>query len=175
MTQAGWYPDPSNPAGYRWWNGSTWSSETQQGGEPTATLELWGSAEVDRSVVAARAAGEQVLVQVGELACSQNWLMTPNGTVPLRSVQFLVRENVVVQKRIPPYAIVLAIIFFLACLLGLFFLLLSEETYSGSIEVTATAPDGFTFHTSIPTRDARTVEEVRSRVTFARSLVAQLG
>jgi hypothetical protein len=26
---AGWYPDPQNPAGQRWWNGQTWADSNQ--------------------------------------------------------------------------------------------------------------------------------------------------
>ena len=114
-------------------------------------------------------------MQVGELACTEHWLLTPGGTVPLRRMQFMVRENVVVQRRIPPYAIVLAIIFFLACLLGLLFLLIQEDVVSGSVEVTATGPDGFSFHTSMPVSRPGDVVAARERVDFCRRLVAQLG
>jgi hypothetical protein len=118
---------------------------------------------------------EQVLVQIGEISCTQNWMVTPSGTVPLRGVQFQVpRENVTRHKRIPPVAIVLAIAFAIFCLIGLLFLLIQEEVVSGSIEVTATSPNGFTFQTSVPVQDQAGVIDVRNRVDYARRLVTQL-
>lgn len=33
---AGWYADPENPAGERWWNGSSWSDHKRAAGAPVA-------------------------------------------------------------------------------------------------------------------------------------------
>lgn len=33
---AGWYADPENPAGERWWNGSNWSDHKRAAGAPAA-------------------------------------------------------------------------------------------------------------------------------------------
>lgn len=117
---------------------------------------------------------DPVLVHVGEMACSQYWLFTPAATVPLRGVQFMVRDNIVTQRRIPAYAIVLAILLFPLCGLGLFFLLIQEDIDSGSIEVSASKPDGFSFHTSLPP-GRHGAYETRQQIEYCRQLVRTLG
>lgn len=164
----GWFPDPVEGHGERYWDGQRWTDDRRS---PLPVLHEHSTPP--RSDVPA--SSEPVLVQVGELACTEHWLLTPGGTVPLRRMQFMVRENVVVQRRIPPYAIVLAVLFFLACLLGLLFLLIQEDVVSGSVEVTATGPDGFSFHTSMPVSRPGDVVAARERVDYCRRLVAALG
>jgi len=161
----GWHADPYGLADRRWWDGEKWSDQTETTG--AASLGQTHSAEV--ATTAAHL--EPVLVQIGEIAFTQHWMITPSATMPLRGTQLLVREDVTVQKRIPGYAIVLAIVFFIACLIGLLFLLINEEVPSGSVEVSAEAPGGFSFRTSIPVRSQAEVQEVRRKVDYARSLV----
>lgn len=35
---AGWYPDPANGSGPRWWDGSVWSDKTPPWPSPAVTL-----------------------------------------------------------------------------------------------------------------------------------------
>lgn len=176
--QAGWYPDPYGQAEQRWWDGTDWTAQTQSLGvvEPipvASTTDVVVQARNDS--VIGHAGTEPVMVQIGEIACTQNWLMVPGSTVPLSGCDFQLRESVTVQRRIPPYAIVLAIIFFMACLLGLLFLLIQEDVLSGSVEVTVSKPGGPKFNASVPVRSQRDIDEVRSKVDYARALVVQAG
>jgi len=125
--------------------------------------------------VPAAAPVEAVLVQIGEISVTEHWLVTPSGTVPLRRTQFQVQELVTTQERIPPHAIVLAIIFAWFCLIGLLFLLIKERVTSGVVTVTVTGPESFQFTTSVPATSASTVVEVRQQVQYARDLVHRLG
>lgn len=92
---------------------------------------------------------EPVLVQIGDIVVSQHWVVTPSGTAPLAGSQWLVRDASWRTTRIPPYAIVLAVVFGLACLLGLLFLLIKEDVVVGSLEVTVRA-EGLVHLTQLP-------------------------
>ena len=71
----------------------------------------------------------------------------------------------------PAYAIVLAVIFFFACLLGLLFLLVKERKTTGYIQVTVNS--GGRYHaTMIPARGPNDVFAVTQQVNYARSLSA---
>lgn len=59
----------------------------------------------------------EVLVTIGDIACTRTQLMTPNGVFPLVGTNWIVTNNTTTREKIPTYAIVLAIIFVLrACL-----------------------------------------------------------
>jgi hypothetical protein len=111
---------------------------------------------------------------LGDVAVSQTQLTCPSGTYPLARTQWLVQENVHTTQAIPAYAIVLAIIFALACLLGLLFLLIKEERTQGYVQVTVQGPN--LFHaTQIPVSDRMQVGDIHQRVNYVRSLVSALG
>jgi hypothetical protein len=114
------------------------------------------------------------LVTVGDVAVSQTQYATPAGTFPLARTQWIVQENVQTTQGIPTYAIVLAVVFFLFCLLGLLFLLIKEERTSGYVQVTVQGQG--TFHaTQIPVNNRMQVGDIHQRVNDVRSLVAALG
>lgn len=48
---AGWYPDPENEAGDRWWNGATWSDHRRPRNAPAG----WAPAPVSKAATAAAA------------------------------------------------------------------------------------------------------------------------
>jgi hypothetical protein len=69
----------------------------------------------------------------------------------------------------PTVAIVLAIIFFIFCLLGLFFLLMKEKVTTGHVQVTVNS--GGRFHsTMIPVSSPQAVADIMGRVNYARSV-----
>jgi hypothetical protein len=64
------------------------------------------------------------------------YVNVPQGRYPIRGTTWTVQDSTQVTEAIPTYAIVLAIIFALFCLIGLLFLLIKEKRYSGFIWVT---------------------------------------
>jgi len=114
---------------------------------------------------------EPVLVQIGDIVVSEHWVVTPNGNAPLAGSQWQLRDATVRTQVIPTYAIVLAIIFALACLLGLLFLLIKEEKVTGYIEVTVRS--GSLAHlTQIPVPSAA-ASVVGQQVQYAQQLAAR--
>ena len=115
-----------------------------------------------------------VLFNIGDIAVSRYWVVSPNGTAPLHGSAWIANDRSTTSERIPGYAIVLAIIFALACLLGLLFLLIKEERTTGYVQVTVQGQG--TFHaTQIPVNNRMQVGDIHQRVNYVRSLVAALG
>jgi len=117
------------------------------------------------------ATDEPVLVTVGDIACTPHWVITPNGTLPIAGSTWTVSNQTTTTERIPAYAIVLAIIFFLFCLLGLLFLLIKERTMHGYVTVTVQSPAGY-HATQVPVASVAQVADTEARVHYIRSLVA---
>lgn len=117
---------------------------------------------------------EPVLLWIGDIGVTQHWVVTPNGAAPLAGSQWIVRDGTRVEERIPPYAIVLAILFALACLLGLLFLLMKERHVVGFVEVTVRS--GGVYHVAqIPARMPGEIDGVRRLVHQAQSMAYALG
>ena len=77
-------------------------------------------------------------------------------------------------ESIPSYAVVLAVVFFLVCLLGLLFLLIKERKTTGWMTVSVQGEG--TYHaTQIPVSSPAAVADVEGRVSYIRGLVAALG
>lgn len=114
------------------------------------------------------------LVTIGDIAVTQHDYLTPGGVFRLAGTQWMVQENVQTTQGIPTYAIVLAVLLFFVCLLGLLFLLVKEERTSGYVQVTVQGPR--TFHaTQIPVSNRMQVGDIHQRVNYVRTLVAALG
>ncbi|WP_028049468.1 hypothetical protein [Cellulomonas sp. URHD0024] len=114
---------------------------------------------------------EPALVQIGDIVVSEHWVVTPNGTAPLAGSQWSVRDATVRTQVIPTYAIVLAIVFALACLLGLLFLLIKEDKVTGFVEVTVRS--GSLAHlTQIPV-PGPAADVVADQVRYAQQLAAR--
>jgi hypothetical protein len=118
--------------------------------------------------------GGQVLVTVGDVVCTQTEVITPTARAPLRGTTWIVSNQATVTQGIPAYAIVLAIIFFLACLLGLLFLLIKERKVQGFMQVAVQAP-GFYYATQVPVSSEAQIRDIDARVNYIRGLVASLG
>ncbi|MFI9508503.1 hypothetical protein [Nocardia sp. NPDC052566] len=118
---------------------------------------------------------EPVLVTVGDIACSSTTVFIPSGQRhPLAGTTWIVTHQTTVTQRIPAYAIVLAVLLALACLLGLLFLLVKEESIQGFVQVSVQSP-GFYYATQVPIGDKRQVIDVEQRVEYIRGMVAALG
>ncbi|HCT78847.1 MAG TPA: hypothetical protein DGT23_20260 [Micromonosporaceae bacterium] len=76
-------------------------------------------------------------------------MIVPQGRFPLRGTTWTVQDSTHATQSIPTYAIVLAVIFFFFCFLGLLFLLIKETQYSGFISVTVVG-DGLYHSVQLP-------------------------
>lgn len=98
-------------------------------------------------------------------------ILTPAGALPLQGAVWTVTDMSRTEQGIPPYAIVLAVIFFLACFLGLLFLLIKENKTTGFIQVTVNS--GGRYHaTMIPVRTPADFYAVTQQVNYVRGLCA---
>jgi hypothetical protein len=117
------------------------------------------------------APAEAVLFAVGDIGVSRTFLYTPNGNAPMRGSQWWVSDMSRTEEKIPAWAIVMAILFAVFCLLGLLFLLVKERTTTGYVEVRVTS--GTLSHLSqIPVSDPSQVMQIRHLVGQAQSFAA---
>ncbi len=112
-----------------------------------------------------------VLVQLGDIQVTQFHVVTPNGTHPLDRTAWVVTDYTTYTESIPPYAIVLAVVFALACLLGLLFLLIKERRPQGFVQVSVQGP-GFSHATQLPPGSGPYAHQ---QVAYVRTLVAARG
>lgn len=79
---AGWYPDPENPSGQRWWNGSGWSDQKRAAGDAASTGFVYGStAEVRPNPYASSAATDSGY-GASRFAADASANATPYGVAP---------------------------------------------------------------------------------------------
>lgn len=106
---------------------------------------------------------------VGDISFTPLTIHVPGRSMPMAGSIWTVRDQSRVETRIPAWAIVLAIIFALACLLGLLFLLVKEKTVVGYVEVEVRTPADF--HVcQVPVSSQQDIMTVRSIVDYARTL-----
>jgi hypothetical protein len=109
---------------------------------------------------------------IGDIGITPSVVVTPNGNAPLAGSQWIAMDMSRTEKRIPSWAIVLAVVFAFACLIGLLFLLVKEETTTGHVEVSVRSGDLY-HRTQIPVFDQTQIMQVRQLVGQAQTLAAQ--
>jgi hypothetical protein len=125
-------------------------------------------------VVPAAQQPEPFLVNIGDIHVSPHWVVTPSGTAPLAGAQWFFLDQSRTERKIPTWAIVLAIVFAFACLLGLLFLLVKEDATVGWVQVSVRA-GGLTHITHVPVTSRMDVARVAQLVQQAQALTAQVG
>ncbi|PYC71021.1 hypothetical protein C7C46_26920 [Streptomyces tateyamensis] len=111
----------------------------------------------------------QPLVTIGDIAVTSTGIITPAGPIPLQGTVWTATDLSRTEERIAPAGIVLAIIFFLFCLIGLLFLLMKEKRTTGHVQITVSG--GGRYHTtSIPVSSPHQVMDLINRVNYARGL-----
>lgn len=152
-TQPGYgYPNPAPGYGY-----------PQQGGpsyEPTMAAGL---------PVPMASGGGAPLVSIGDITVMNHGIVTPSGTLPLQGAVWNATDMSRTEEKIPAHAIVLAVVFFIFCLLGLLFLLMKEKTTTGFIQVMVTS-GGKHHSTMIPATGPESFQVVMGQIAYARSL-----
>ncbi|WP_327289592.1 hypothetical protein [Streptomyces sp. NBC_01198] len=111
------------------------------------------------------------LLTIGDIAVTETGIMTPAGLLPLRGAVWTVSDMSRTESKTPTYAIVLAVVFALACLLGLLFLLIKDDVTTGFAQVTVNS--GGKYHAVlIPVRGPQDIYAITQQVNYARSLSA---
>ncbi|MFK0097150.1 MULTISPECIES: hypothetical protein [unclassified Streptomyces] len=118
---------------------------------------------------AAPAGGGAPVLSIGDITVMSDSIVTPSGTMPLRGAVWTATDMSRTEEKIPPVAIVLAIIFALFCLIGLLFLLMKQKRTTGFVQVTVTSA-GRHHSTMIPAYQPETFPMVMSQVNTARSM-----
>ncbi|MEP1122437.1 MAG: hypothetical protein ABJH68_00935 [Ilumatobacter sp.] len=116
---------------------------------------------------------EQFVLTIGDIGVSPSWVVTPNGTAPLRESQWTVQDRTFVTQTTPTWAIVMAVLGIVFCLLGLLFLIVKENQTSGYTEVTVRS--GNLFHVvQLPANSPHAVAHARQLVYQAQSMAAAI-
>jgi uncharacterized membrane protein YeiB len=114
-----------------------------------------------------------VLLTIGDIGVSRYWVVTPNGSAPLQGSTWVVLDMTRTEQKIPTWAIVLAVVFALACLLGLLFLLVKEEVTTGYVQVQVKSGN-LQHATQVPVSSTVAVAQIRQQVSQAQSMAAAL-
>ncbi|MET9799442.1 hypothetical protein [Streptomyces sp. NPDC006368] len=109
------------------------------------------------------------LVAIGDITVLPDSIVTPAGTMPLKGAVWNATDMSRTEEKMPTHAIVLAVVFFVFCFLGLLFLLMKEKTTTGFIQVTVTS-GGRHHSTMIPATGPDTFHMVMGQINYARSL-----
>lgn len=114
---------------------------------------------------------ENFAVTIGDIGVTKNWVVTPNGNAPVAGSRWIVLDQSRTSKKIPSWAIVMAILFAVFCLIGLLFLLVKEDQTTGYVEVTVMS-GSLTHVTQVPIRNQMDIAQIRQRVHQAQTLAA---
>jgi hypothetical protein len=110
-----------------------------------------------------------VLVTVGDISVEQYRIVTPAGVLPTQGTNWSAMDMSRTEEKIPAWAIILAIVFALACLLGLLFLLCKERRTTGFVQITVQNGNR-THNTHVGVSSPQQVADTLARVNFARTL-----
>ncbi|MGX1883325.1 hypothetical protein [Streptomyces sp. NPDC055287] len=111
------------------------------------------------------------LMSIGDITVMGDSIVTPSGTMPLKGAVWTVADMSRTEERMPTAAVVLAVVFFVFCFLGLLFLLMKEKVTTGYIQVTVTS-GGRHHSTVVPALGPHTFPLVMGQINYARSLSA---
>ncbi len=115
---------------------------------------------------------DQYLITIGDIGVTADTIVTPNGAAPLAGSQWIVMDQTTIQRKIPTWAIVCAIIFSIFCLLGLFFLLAKEDRPVGYANVNVRSAD-LNHSVQIPVNSVFDVANVRNQVAQAQTMASR--
>lgn len=112
-----------------------------------------------------------VLITIGDIAVTPDEVLTPRGRRPVGRVYWSLVDMSRTRQVIPTWAIVLAIVFALFCLLGLLFLLAKEDRIEGWVQVSVQGPN--LYHAvNLPVVVPQDVARYHDMVNYARSVSA---
>jgi hypothetical protein len=110
------------------------------------------------------------LVTIGDIACTQDQVITPSGTRPIGGLTWTFTNMSHTWQTTPTWAAVCAVVgFFFVCFLSLLFLLAKEDKTQGWVQVNVQGP-GFMHAVNLPVYSPHQVADYAARVEYARSL-----
>lgn len=134
------------------------------------TASGWGASALPTPVSAPYAASDEVVAQIGEMQVTATTVYTPVGQCPLRGSRWDVADQWRAERKIPVWAIVLAIAaFFCVGPFSLLFLLAKQTVYQGVVQVRVNNGP-FVYVSRIPVTDQALVQHVYNQVNYVRSL-----
>ncbi|GAA2784792.1 hypothetical protein [Streptomyces showdoensis] len=153
-------PNPYKSGEYEWGPG-------QQPGTPAYGYPHQPTIPAGVPVPPQHAPGPQLAL--GDITVVGDQIITPAGPMPLKGAAWNVMDMSRTEEKISTTGIVLAVVFFVFCFLGLLFLLMKEKKTTGFIQVTVTS--GGRYHsTMIPATAPETLQWVMGQLNYARSL-----
>jgi hypothetical protein len=166
-------PRAEQPDEPGWWLASDgrWYPPESAPNPPPSTGASAASVESVASASPA-AAPSPFLLTIGDIGVTPDWVVTPNGSAPISGSQWIVMDMSRTESRIPGWAVVMAIIFAIFCLIGLLFLLVKETTTTGYVEVSVRSGDLY-HRTQVPVFGPESVAQVRQSVGQAQTLAAR--
>ncbi|WP_329382779.1 hypothetical protein [Streptomyces sp. NBC_01716] len=171
MSQPNPNPNPDGDGAYGW--GPTQPGYGYPNPAPGYGYPGQGSPAYDPTLAGGQlvpaSGGGQPLVSIGDITVMNDGIVTPSGTLPLRGAVWNATDMSRTEEKIPTHAIILAVIFFLFCLLGLLFLLMKEKKTTGFIQVTVTS-GGKHHSTMLPATGPDSFQIVMGQISYARSL-----
>lgn len=162
--------DPGQGDEYKWGPGSPSYGYPQPYPQPPAYQPTIGGEGIAAQMPPMPTMGYPAAgLSLGDITIAGDQIITPSGPMPLRGAIWNATDFSRTEEKIPAHAIVLAVIFFLFCLLGLFFLLMKERRTTGYIQITVNSA-GRHHSTMIPAVDPGTYMWVMSQINQARAL-----
>ena len=161
-------PQPDQPSEPGWWLASdgSWYPPESAPTPPASPTAVERTAGTPAAGVA-----KPFLLTIGDIGVTPDLIVTPNGTAPLQGSQWIAMDMSRTESRIPGWAVVMAIIFAILCLIGLLFLLVKETTTTGYVDVSVRSGDLY-HRTQIPVWSQESVAQVRQLVGQAQTLAA---
>jgi hypothetical protein len=113
-----------------------------------------------------------VVAQIGEIGVTGTTVHTPAGAFPLAGSTWQVSDFWHTEQKTPTWAIVMAVAgFCVLTVFSLFFLLVKETIYRGTVQVTVTNGQR-QYVARIPVTGEPQVQYVHQQVNYVRSLAA---
>lgn len=115
----------------------------------------------------------QFLMSLGRIQITSTQVITPSGTIPIGQAQFCFIDRTVRTKKTPTWAIVLALAgFFILTVFSLLFLLVKEETPSGTAVIQVSGC-GVHHQEHVQVTDQAQLQALFAQVQQAQQMVIQ--
>jgi hypothetical protein len=112
--------------------------------------------------------------QIGDIGVTNDTIVTPIGQAPVAGSVWVGYDYTRSTQKIPVWAIVMAVIFAVFCLLSLLFLLVKEEETSGYVEVQVQQGQ-FVHVTHIPVRSRFEVDNLMMQIGQVQAFASRQG